>query len=180
MVSLLIANIIGTQYGFYYYHAQLSKTPFDFYVFVPYCPLYTLFMVLIIGMFILKYEIPSLLAGITFVGLVKYGIWTEFVFFIFPEYFFSPALFNQTIILIFLHIGMILEAFLLVPFVSGSKSEFYLMLSWFLINDFFDYYLGTAPLLPASSMHYVLALESVIVSFAVSFIIYRLAQSRTC
>lgn len=175
----MVINLLGTQYGFYYYYKQLSETPFYLTLFVPDCPLYTFFMALILILYLLEYEIPSLVANITFVGLIKYGIWTEFVFSIFPKYFFSDSLHNQTMILLFFHIGMILQSILLIPFISKSKKIFFFTLFWFLLNDFFDYIIGTIPYLPSPALNSILAFESVFVSVLFSCFTYRLAQSRT-
>lgn len=71
---LLIINIGGTAYGYYWYKTQLAETPIIFLPFVPDSPTASLFFVFVLIAFLLgkNWRIMEALAVVT---LFKYGIW---------------------------------------------------------------------------------------------------------
>ncbi len=54
LVCLLIINILGTIYGYYWYRYQLEQTPFYFLPFVPDSPTASLFFVFVLLGFLYK------------------------------------------------------------------------------------------------------------------------------
>ncbi|PLS16335.1 DUF1405 domain-containing protein [Bacillus sp. M6-12] len=71
---LLIINILGTIYGYYWYGSQLSITPDIFLIFVPDSPTASLFFVFVIIAFLLKRN-WGLIEALAIITLFKYGIW---------------------------------------------------------------------------------------------------------
>ena len=71
---LLVINLFGTIYGYYWYVPQLANTPAIFLPFVPDSPTASLFFVFVIIAFLLKTNWP-LMEALAIVTLFKYGIW---------------------------------------------------------------------------------------------------------
>ncbi|MFC7391584.1 DUF1405 domain-containing protein, partial [Scopulibacillus cellulosilyticus] len=58
ITTLLIINILGTVYGFYWYKFQLKETPLKFMAFVPDSPTASLFFCIVLAGFLLKKHWP--------------------------------------------------------------------------------------------------------------------------
>ena len=71
---LLIINIVGTAYGYYWYKTQLAETPTRFLLFVPDSPTASLFFVFVLIAFLWKKN-WRLMEALALVTLFKYGIW---------------------------------------------------------------------------------------------------------
>lgn len=169
---LIIINLLGTLLGFFYYKEQIFASSPLYWLFIPDCPIYTLLFALS-SLFALYSFRPCLFNYITSVGLLKYGFWTVFVILFYHSTFLTGehALFYT--ILLFLHIGMGVEGLLIIP--KKIKKEFLILtISWFLLNDFFDYGIGTYPsTLPPYGIEVVAGitfLSSIFFSFAVYYL----------
>lgn len=141
LLSLLVsANLVGTLIGVIYYMSQLLSTSPLLWVFVPDCPLYTGLFAFLILLAIAGVK-SDLFGFLVSVGLMKYGAWTLFVLAFYSNYFFSFAtyIWLQSTILFILHIGMMLEGFIL-PFKKVTALQMVVVLAWFFINDFLDYF----------------------------------------
>ena len=145
---IILLNLFGLLYGIYCYYDELIyffKKPYLL-IFVPDCPLYVLLFIISFPLLLIgkRYNLLYFLTGS---GILKYSIWTIFVLSFFSSYYPKP----ESYILIFLHILMFLEGFL---FFGIKLKILYLpiIISWFLLNDFVDYSLGTAPTIPESNL----------------------------
>jgi uncharacterized membrane protein YpjA len=80
---------------------------------------------------------------LAFVSLVKYGLWTAVaVNYFFGLYFPAPwAYFG----ILFTHLVMVGQAFLLPYYAKTSKQALAVALAWLLLNDVADYWVGLAP-----------------------------------
>jgi uncharacterized membrane protein YpjA len=74
LVLLLIINIFGTAFGYYWYGSQLKNTPAIFWAFVPDSPTASLFFVFVLLAFLLKRNF-GLMEALAIITLFKYGIW---------------------------------------------------------------------------------------------------------
>lgn len=85
----------------------------------------------------------DLIDTLAFVSLLKYGAWTVIaVNYFFGAYFPAPwAYFG----ILFTHLVMVGEAFLLPYYARTSKPALGVALAWLLLNDVADYYFGLAP-----------------------------------
>jgi uncharacterized membrane protein YpjA len=85
----------------------------------------------------------QLVDTLAFVSLVKYGLWTAVaVNYFFGLYFPAPwAYFG----ILFTHLVMVGEAFLLPYYARTSKPALGVALAWLLVNDVADYAFGLAP-----------------------------------
>jgi len=177
---LILANFIGALYGFiFYYGARLLQTPLHLWIFVPDCPLFSLFMSLAFLLILLKKE-ASLLFFFSLVGALKYGFWTVFVLLFFNDFYFTPENTFMYAVLLIAHIFLFAEAFLLV---KKIKFKFYYLiptLLFFLLNDFSDYFLGTRPPLPQSELNFMFYFTLVLSLFfvALAFILVKLKEKK--
>jgi uncharacterized membrane protein YpjA len=169
LILLSIINVAGFIFGIYYYYEQLSITPFYLWVFVIDCPLYVLLFALILLMKLRK-KTSDMLNFFTSVGLIKYGIWTGLTIFLYRDFFFSidPVLYS---VIIPLHIGMILEGTILIPFEKPDVKIAFSSALWFLFNDYMDYFIGTMPLIPKTHKNFLM-LESFLSSIMIIMIIF--------
>ncbi len=166
LVSLFLINLAGFLFGIYYYSYQLSITSPLTWIFIIDCPLYVLLFSVLCLMKLKSKTIPTWLLFLTSVGLVKYGLWTGLVIWLYSAHFFSisPAMYS---ILFPLHIGMILEGIVLLPHFRARAVHVLPVFFWFLLNDFLDYFASTLPLIP-DTFHTFLLWESLAVSILLS------------
>jgi uncharacterized membrane protein YpjA len=133
---LLIVNIAGTIYGYYWYGWQLKQTPGIFLAFVPDSPTASLFFVLVLIAFLLRKNWP-LIEALAIVTLFKYGIWAVvmniFVFIVQGEL--EPVGF----MLILSHFAMAVEGLLYAPFYRFKLKHLVITAIWTLHNDIIDY-----------------------------------------
>ena len=149
---LILANMAGVAAGIYTYWPQLAKESPLLWIFIPDCPLYVFLACLVL----LKIVQGRTLVFVTAVGLAKYGLWTLFVLFYYPNY--IASLEGQ--ILIVEHIGMTAELALLAV-VGGvaaklERKDLVIAAAWFLLNDALDYILDIHPYLPGQDITLVM------------------------
>nr|WP_277398362.1 DUF1405 domain-containing protein [Neobacillus citreus] len=133
---LLIVNIVGTIYGYYWYGWQLENTPAIFLIFVPDSPTASLFFVFVLIAFLLRKNWP-LMEALAIVTLFKYGIWAVvmniLVFVVQGEL--DPVGF----MLIFSHFAMAVQGLLFAPFYRLKLWHLVVTAIWTLHNDIIDY-----------------------------------------
>ncbi|MDD5337065.1 MAG: DUF1405 domain-containing protein [Candidatus ainarchaeum sp.] len=139
LLLLVMANMFGFLVGMLTYYDQMAGVNPLLWVFIPDCPLY----VLLATLFFVGVFKNDLLRCITAMGLVKYGIWTEYVLLGYGQYLDSKGF---LILLGVEHIGMILQFFLVAK--QFDKKTIAMATGWFLLNDYVDYWLGLHPYVP--------------------------------
>jgi uncharacterized membrane protein YpjA len=182
IISLIILiDLVGTAYGYYYYSEQLSSTPFYLWLFVPDCPFYVMLFTIALVLAIFGVE-SKLFSYIAAVGMMKYGVWTLAALLLFRSYFFSGPFWLLSSVLFILHIGMFSEGPLLIP---KKLNGFHvaIALPWFLIHDYIDYFygylsntgeyvLGTHPVLPPGGSIAVMMLLTILLSIFLCLSVY--------
>lgn len=136
LILLLLVNVLGTIYGFYWYGWQLADTPTIFLPFVPDSPTASLFFVLVLGALLLKKNWP-LLEALALVTLFKYGIWAVVMNVL--VYFVQGELDIAGYMLMFSHFAMAVEGLLYAPFYRFKWQHLVLAAIWTLHNDVIDY-----------------------------------------
>lgn len=165
---LFLLCIAGVLVGFWYYLGQLAATPFLLLIFVPDCPLYVLLAIPILAKGI-KSGAYSFLVSM---GMFKYGLWTVFVLLFYSEYWAPPQIWI-TIPFIIGHAGMALLGAALLPKKRVAFAVFALVLLWFLLNDYADYWLGTRPPIPDHDISLVRDLTiAASIIFTLAFFLY--------
>lgn len=134
---LLIINIIGTIYGFYWYKWQLIDTPLIFLPFVPDSPTATLFFVFVLFAFLLRKNWP-LIEALALVTLFKYGIWAVVMNILVMT---MTGNYNDYIALMLIasHLGMAVQGVLYAPFYRIKLKHLVVAAIWTLHNDVIDY-----------------------------------------
>ncbi len=155
-IIVLVSCIIGTLFGFYYYLGQFEITPFYLWFFVPDSPFFTLMYVIILLFYSFGMR-SNTFDVFTFIGLNKVGIWTIFVLLWNYNYYFSPDTRDFRFVILLLHVGMMLVALTLLKEMEKLKLGGYLLIfGFFVVSDFFDYFIGTHPLIPEHSINVVM------------------------
>jgi uncharacterized membrane protein YpjA len=133
---LLVVNIVGTIYGYYWYGWQLKETPSKFLIFVPDSPTASLFFVFVIIAFLLKKNWPWV-ESLAIVTLFKYGIWAVvmnvLVFIV------NGELDGIGLMLVFSHLAMAIQGLLYAPFYRFKWWHLVVTGIWTLHNDVIDY-----------------------------------------
>ncbi len=144
---IVLANLAGTAFGFYWYRDLLLSQKFSLWPLIPDSPLSTLFIAFSLTLFLYNRS-NSLIDALAFVGNLKYGLWTVFV----QLYFFQELIATTSIYLYlfitFSHLLMFLQAFLVLRYSDLSLKAGLTAVLWFLVNDFVDYSLGVHATLP--------------------------------
>src|SRR5699024_3829008 len=132
----LIANFLGTVYGYIWYGGQLSVTPWYFYPFVPDSPTATLFLCILIVLILFNQKF-GLIDALAFTTLIKYGLWAV----IMNIWNFIDMGFVSSIglMLIASHAAMALMAFMFLPYMEIKPWHFYVTAVWLFHNDVIDY-----------------------------------------
>lgn len=147
--ALIIANFAGAVYGYYWYAGQLAHTPFYLWPFTPDCPLFASLLALVLYLE-LRGKGSGWLATITFLGLVKYGIWTVVVISAYGLQ--GGDLLLEDYFLILSHFGMFCEGALLLALLTWRANWVLGATLFFVTWDWFDYVVGTYPYLPAANL----------------------------
>lgn len=136
---VIVANLLGTAFGFWYYSLQLSQTPLVMWPIVPVSPLATLFMALSLAAWRLGYT-AEWLHVLAFFGCLKYGLWTVFVqLFIEGPGYSHPAMYQ---FLIWSHAAMVVQAFLIHRYARFPVWAVGVATAWFALNDVLDYFVA--------------------------------------
>lgn len=145
--AIIFANLAGTAFGFYYYLPQFSETPIYLWILVADSPIATLLMAG--SLFLYSRNIKSsLIDGLAFVSNLKYGLWTAFVLLFYFESFWQMNSTPLYLFLLFSHLAMALQIFLISDYGTFSWKDFGLAALWFLTNDYQDYSMKIHSTLP--------------------------------
>jgi uncharacterized membrane protein YpjA len=142
LTCLLIVNIIGTAYGYYWYKDQLAATPLKFVLFVPDSPTASLFFVFVLIAFLFGKNIPYIEA-LAAVSLFKYGIWA--VGMNIAGGLVAPPLYWESYMLVFSHLGMAIEGLLYASYYKIRLRHLAVAALWVFHNEMIDYVYGMMP-----------------------------------
>ncbi|WP_026700937.1 lipoprotein heptaprenylglyceryl N-acetyltransferase LhaT [Salibacterium aidingense] len=139
---LLIVNILGTIYGYWWYKVQLEQTPPLFYVFVPDSPTASLFFCFVLIFFLFRKNCGLLeaLAGVT---LIKYGLWAVVMNIAGGAA--GDTLHWTNYMLIVSHFGMAVQGILFTPYYRIKPWHLTAAAVWTVHNDIIDYVYGMFP-----------------------------------
>lgn len=142
LVLLLIVNIFGTLYGYYWYGYQLADTPAIFLAFVPDSPTATLFFVFVLVGFLLKKNF-GLMEALALITLFKYGIWAVAMNIL--TLVTTGSLPWEGYMLIASHFGMAVQGILYAPFYKIKIWHLIVAGLWTIHNDIIDYVFEMMP-----------------------------------
>lgn len=139
---LLVINVLGTIYAYYWYRYQLAETPPIFLIFVPDSPTACLFFVFVLIAFILGRNWP-LFEALAMVTLFKYGIWAVVMNYLVLVV--SGELDMIGYMLMLSHGAMALQGLLYAPFYRFKAWHLVVTGIWTLHNDVIDYVFKMLP-----------------------------------
>lgn len=142
LVLLLIVNIFGTLYGYYWYGYQLADTPAIFLAFVPDSPTATLFFTFVLVGFLLKKNF-GLMEALALITLFKYGIWAVAMNIL--TLVTTGSLPWEGYMLIASHFGMAIQGILYAPFYRIKFWHLIVAGLWTIHNDIIDYVFEMMP-----------------------------------
>ncbi|TDM23460.1 DUF1405 domain-containing protein [Macrococcoides canis] len=136
LIFIILCNIVGTIYGYYWYLGQLHQTKWYFMPFVPDSPTASLFLVIALTAIVWNRHLP-LIEVLAFVTLIKYGVWAVvmniLVFITLDE------VTAMGMMLIISHAIMAIQASLFVPLFRVSLLSIVIAAIWVFHNDVIDY-----------------------------------------
>lgn len=143
LMILLVINVLGTIYGYYWYQGQLEMTDPKYYIFVPDSPTASLFFCLAIVGWLLgrNFKLMEVLALVT---LIKYGLWAVVMNLL--------TLLDTGYIgwmgwmLVASHFLMAVQAVLYLPKYRFELWHVIVAAIWTLHNDVIDYLFGQMPI----------------------------------
>ena len=170
LLALFTVNLVGTFFGFYYYIPQFSETAPVLWLLVADSPIATFLIAL--SFLLYRYEKQnSLIDFLAFIGNIKYGLWTVFVLIYYFETFWTANSTPMYLFLLFSHLGMFLQAFLVLDYSKFSFKAVIAGGAWFIINDISDYLLDTHTRVFAEHSHPLSAIMVVAVFLTLTGII---------
>ena len=172
---VIVINVGGVIYGWYYYEYQLLSSPAYLWIFIADCPNSAL-MVALSLVLIAKNRKNDFLSFFASCNALKYGIWTCFVILLYHDYFLSPERRLLYSCMFVSHALLALEAVPLAYTVEFDRSCF-IALFWLLLNDFMDYVVGTHPYMPLSKLGLVSGF-TVFLSFFSFSICYSISKKK--
>jgi uncharacterized membrane protein YpjA len=150
LLLLLIVNILGTLYGYYWYGWQLADTPTKYLLFVPDSPTASLFFVFVLIAFLLRRN-WGLMEALAIVTLFKYGIWAVVMnLLVLVE---TGELDWLSYMLIGSHFAMAVQGILYAPFYRIKIWHIIVAAIWTLHNDVIDYVFMMLPRYPVLDLY---------------------------
>ena len=136
---VVLTNLVGTAFGFWYYGFQFSLEPLVMWPFVPDSPVATLFIALAFGSWYLG-RTNEYLNALAFFGCLKLGAWTPYVLLVFMGDFsyLHPAMYH---FLFWSHLAMVVEAFVIHRFSDFPVKAVLVAVVWYGFNDLVDYFI---------------------------------------
>ena len=154
LLLLVIVNLLGFLAGMSVYYPQMTETSPYLWIIVVDCPLAVLLFAIVCSLICLKVKIPNILEFLTSVYLIKFGIWTMLTIALYWNYYSAYEFLG--ILTFILHAGMVLEGIILIPRISPNKYNTVILLALLLLNDYFDYFLGTYPVVPPEYLGFLM------------------------
>ncbi|KEK10021.1 membrane protein [Lysinibacillus sphaericus] len=143
LIALLIINLLGTIYGYYWYGWQLAMTKPIFYIFVPDSPTASLFFCFVLMAWITGKRWP-LMEVLALVTLVKYGLWADVMnIWTLVE---TGSIGWQGWMLVGSHFAMAVQAILYMKKYVFTYWHVVIAAVWTLHNDVIDYVFGQMPM----------------------------------
>ncbi|WP_054671425.1 DUF1405 domain-containing protein, partial [Calditerricola satsumensis] len=142
MAALVVVNLLGTLYGYYWYREQLAATPLWLWPFVPDSPTASAAFTLVLAM-ALAGRSSGWVQAFAAVTMVKYGIWAPAV--ILTTGALGGPIPWQNWMLVASHLAMTLEALLYAFLYRVTPRQWWGVAAWTLLNDAVDYGLDVHP-----------------------------------
>jgi len=134
---VVVTNLLGTLFGFWYYRAQFGETPTAMWPFLPDSPMATLLFAAAVASWKLGKSREWLIA-LAFVGNIVLGAWTPFSLLLLrAEFPTSPPMWQ---FLFWSHLAMVVQAFVLHRIGDFSIRAIAVAALWYGVNLGVDYF----------------------------------------
>jgi uncharacterized membrane protein YpjA len=136
---VVVINVLGTAFGFWYYRFQFSAEPVAAWPVVPDSPVATLFIAL--ALYAWWRGTPNeYLTALAFFGNWKLGLWTPFVLLYFNDAFMAANPLPLYLFLVVSHLAMVVQAFVLHRISEFPVRAIAVAVAWYGFNDVVDYF----------------------------------------
>ncbi|WP_371932687.1 DUF1405 domain-containing protein [Bacillus carboniphilus] len=139
---LLVINVFGTVYGYYWYRYQLAYTDWKFILFVPDSPTATLFFIPVLIAFLFRKN-SKWFEAFAMLSLFKYGVWAVIMNLL--VLYTTGELSLAGYMLIASHGGMALQGLLYAPYYRFKLKHLAIASIVLLHNEMIDYVFGQMP-----------------------------------
>jgi uncharacterized membrane protein YpjA len=150
MWLLLVVNVLGTVYGYYWYMWQLEITEPIFLIFVPDSPTASLFFSIALFGWLMGHHY-KLIEALALITLVKYGLWAV-VMNVWTQFEVGHIGFVGWMLVVS-HFAMAVQAILYLPKYKFNWIHVLIAAIWTLHNDVIDYVFGQMPIYRSLSEH---------------------------
>jgi len=148
--AVVVANLLGTAFGFYFYLPQFGATPAPMWPLVPDSPLATLFAAGAFAGFALGRP-QEWLNALAFFGNIILGVWTPYSLVLFQgQWGHSVPMFQ---FLFWSHLAMVVQAFVIYRFSEFPTRAVGLATTWYTGNLLVDYHIPILPAAPDSGLY---------------------------
>lgn len=139
---LVLINILGTGFGYWYYRFQLMDNPLHLWPLIPVSPNATLFMALSLMLYTLgrRSRWTKIVDVLAFIGNLKYGLWTVIVMLATPSAYINQSTPEMFAFLVVSHALMATQAFLVLDYTEVDLEALFVGAMWYTINDVVDYF----------------------------------------
>jgi len=169
MLPLIVINLAGSVYGYYWYAQQLASTPFYYWPFVSDSPFSTtLFTFALIAR--LRGWRNDWLPVVAFVCCLKYGFWAVVLI---SHYWFAKGTVTPVETALWLsHWGMVLEGWAYLHTLELKRTAVVGSVFWLAANDFLDYAGGLHPYLFTSGQLPVAMVTAIGLTLMITLILF--------
>ncbi|MFB6079943.1 MAG: DUF1405 domain-containing protein [Haloferacaceae archaeon] len=136
---VVVINLVGTAFGFWYYRFQFAAEPLLIWPLVPDSPMATLFVALSLSAW-LAGRSNEYLNALAFFGCWKLGLWTPFVLLVFAPGFLAVTPLPLYAFLVTSHLAMAVEAFVIHRYSDFPVRGVAVAVAWYGLNDVVDYF----------------------------------------
>lgn len=155
---LIIINILGSIYGYFWYREQLLVNTLYFWPFIPDSPLSTTIFALALILSRRGFA-SNLFQVVAFTANIKYGLWAAALI---SQYWLGGGQADFIEIMLMLsHLGMAIQGGIYLKELRLGHGVILLTAAWMVINDFMDYYVGLHPYLFTAGQDFVALLTAV-------------------
>ncbi len=181
VVPLLLINMAGSIYGYYWYAGQLSSTVKKLWLFVPDSPMATTLFAAVL-LFSLMGRRNAFLGLIAFTACIKYGLWAVIVI---GDFWAGGGSIRFTESMLWVsHLGMAVQGVIYLKVrppgssLGFSRPALPGVAAWMLLNDFMDYRLGIHPYLYVPGQELLAGVSAVALSLSLALTVAKLPDAR--
>ncbi|MFX0123478.1 MAG: DUF1405 domain-containing protein [Candidatus Hodarchaeota archaeon] len=128
----IAVNIIASLYTASLYSWQYTSYPIYLWIFIPDCATFGILFGIFLFISLIVRRNNQVLNAVTFIGVIKVFLASFLIFVLNPFYFDIVSLIG--------HVGLLIEAFLILPFMAPSSVDLIITMGVHAIDWFFDFF----------------------------------------